>query len=590
LNGKFAWQRTHYCGELGLAHVGETVVLTGWVQKRRDLGGLIFIDLRDRTGLVQLTLDPEQAPAAFAAGEAIRSEYVIACRGTVQQRPEGGANPQLATGAIEVHIHDLEVLNSAKTPPFYIQPDVDADESLRFRYRYLDLRRPDLQQAMIKRHKLAAAVRNYLDANGFIEIETPILTKSTPEGARDYLVPSRVTPGSFYALPQSPQLFKQLLMVAGFDRYYQLARCFRDEDLRADRQPEFTQIDVEMSFVGEEDVLAMTEGMVQHVCQQVLGLEADTIEFPRMTYKEAMDRYGSDKPDIRFGLELVDVTDIAQQSDFRVFAAAPAVKALNAPGAGSRFSRKDIDKLTEYVTRYGAKGLAWMVVEETGVRSPIGKFFVETLLEKLIEKLGARPGDLLLFVADEADVAATALGALRLRLGELLELIPENTYSFLWVTDFPLLEWDSDAQRFVARHHPFTAPKDEDIAILANDPASVRAKAYDLVLNGVELGGGSIRIHRRDVQEQMFKAIGLDLSVAYEQFGFLLEAFEYGTPPHGGIALGLDRFAMLLADRPSIRDVIAFPKTTSATDLMTLAPSPVAPDQLSELGIRLERQ
>ncbi|HHW99177.1 MAG TPA: aspartate--tRNA ligase, partial [Firmicutes bacterium] len=450
MSKQFAWQRTHYCGELRSNHVGQEVVLLGWVQKRRDLGGLIFIDLRDRSGIVQLTLDPQQAPTAFKAAEEVRGEYVLACRGRVAPRPEGGANLQMATGEVEVHLTDLEVLNRAKTPPFYIQPDLDADETLRLKYRYLDLRRPDLQQALIMRHKIAAAVRSFLNTNDFLEIETPILTKSTPEGARDYLVPSRVTPGGFYALPQSPQLFKQLLMVSGFDRYYQLARCFRDEDLRADRQPEFTQIDVEMSFVGEADVQRLTEGMIRHVCSEVLGMDGESIEFPHLSYDEAMARYGSDKPDIRFGMELVDVTAVAKESEFKVFQGAPCVKALNAKGAAKRFSRKDIDKLTEYVGRYGAKGLAWMAIEAEGVRSPIGKFFTDETLTKLKTLLVAEPDDLLLFVAADPVVVAASLGALRLHLAELLQLIPADTYSFLWVTDFPLLEWDAEEERYVA--------------------------------------------------------------------------------------------------------------------------------------------
>lgn len=576
-------------GHITEAMLGSRIKLSGWVAKRRDLGGLIFVDLRDVSGVVQLVISPENSEA-FSRGETLRGEYVVEAFGLVRQRPVEGINKNMKTGTMEVQVDELQVLNQAKTPPFYIQPDSDADESLRLKYRYLDLRRPDLQSALMLRHRVALQVRQYLDGESFLEIETPQLTRSTPEGARDYVVPSRVNPGLFYALPQSPQLFKQLLMIAGYDRYFQLARCFRDEDLRADRQPEFTQIDIEMSFVNEDDVKTLTEGMMRTVMSQCLGIDPESLEFNAMTYAEAMDRYGSDKPDIRFGMTITDVSELVEACDFKVFTqncqSGGTVRAINAGGCGG-FSRKEIDGLAAFAANYGAKGLAWIAVEKEGVRSPIAKFLSPDVLAALILRLGATEGDLLLFVADSLKTVSASLGALRLHLGERLGLMKPDEYRFLWVTEFPLLEWDDDAQRFVACHHPFTAPLVEDMEKLANAPGECRARAYDLVLNGVELGGGSIRIHRREQQQQMFATLGLSEEEAQEKFGFLLEALEYGTPPHGGIALGLDRLVMLLAGKDSIRDCIAFPKTTSAADLMTLAPNTVPERLLQDLKITL---
>ena len=585
-------KRTHYCGKLSLDNDGAEVVVMGWVQRRRDHGGLIFVDLRDRTGIVQVVFSPDKGANIFQMAEKLRNEYVVAVKAKVSPRPEGTVNENLATGAIELYADHLEILNEAKTPPFYIAENVDVDEAVRLRYRYLDLRRPDMQRTFILRHKTAKAIRDYLDGQGFLEIETPMLTGSTPEGARDYLVPSRLHPGEFFALPQSPQLFKQILMIAGMDKYFQIVKCFRDEDLRADRQPEFTQLDMEMSFVDVEDVLELIEGMVAHLFATTIGVEVQT-PFKKLTYAEAMDVYGSDKPDLRFDMKLVNVAPLVAQSQFQVFTKVleqgGQVKGINAVGCGE-FSRKDIDDLTKFVGIYGAKGLAWMIVTEEGVKSAITKFFTEEQLKELVTLMNAKPGDLLLFVADKPQVVADALGQLRVHLAKRLNLIDTNVYSFCWVVDFPLLEYDDEDQRWVAIHHPFTAPKTEDLPLLETDPGKVRAKAYDLALNGVELGGGSIRIHQRHVQEQIFSLLGLGPEESKEKFGFLLDAFEYGTPPHGGIAFGLDRMIMLMTGLDNIRDVIAFPKTQSATCMMTQAPTPVTQKQLKELHLRLKEK
>jgi len=585
-------KRTNMCGELRKSHAGRKVVLMGWVHRRRDHGGLIFIDLRDKTGLVQIVFSPEVNKEAYEKADSVRGEFVLAVVGQVRERPEGTVNKNLETGEIEVYATEMRVLSDAKTPPFTISEAEDVEEAVRLKYRYLDLRRPELQGVFALRHRVIKSIRDFLDRAGFLEIETPMLTRSTPEGARDYLVPSRLHHGEFYALPQSPQIFKQLLMVAGFDRYFQIVRCFRDEDLRADRQPEFTQLDMEMSFVDEEDVMGIVEGLICHVFYENLGLTLKT-PFPRISYEEAMARYGTDSPDIRFGLELVDITDIAAVSDFRVFSKTVKeggeVKGINAKGCGD-YSRREIDELTDFVATYGAKGLAWMSISAGGVKSPIAKFFTEDQLSDILDKMAAKPGDLLLFVADKPSIVAEALGSLRLELARRRNLLDKNEFKFIWVTEFPLAEYDEEERRWDPNHHPFTSPREQDLEFLDSDPARVKARAYDLILNGVEIGGGSIRINSRDIQQRVFGMLGLSQEEVKEKFGFMLEAFEYGVPPHGGIAFGLDRMVMLMAGKESIRDCIAFPKTQSATCLMTRAPSAVSEKQLRELGIRVANE
>lgn len=585
------YRRTHYCGQLRKEHIGQRVSLNGWVNRRRDHGGVIFIDLRDRTGLVQIVFNPNVVDeATFAAAEKLRSEYVINVLGEVRARLEGNANPNLATGEIEVFVDELHVLNEASTPPFAIDGKVNVDEAVRLKYRYLDLRREEMQSIFSLRHRVMQIARRYLDEQGFWEVETPMLIASTPEGARDFLVPSRLYPGKFYALPQSPQMFKQLLMISGFDRYFQIARCLRDEDPRADRQPEFTQIDAEMSFVDQEDVMGVIEGLVAALFKEVKGIDVST-PFPRMLYMDAMNRFGSDKPDTRFGLELTDVSEVVAHSGFGVFANTVAqggnVKGINAKGCGATFARREIDELVELAGKFGAKGLVWMVVTEDGAKGSVVKFFTPEELSALIAAMQGEPGDLLLFVADKWKVCCDVLGRIRLFLGNKLNLIDHSKYNLLWVVEWPLFEYNEKEGRWDSAHHPFTAPLDEDLDLLESDPGKVRAKAYDIVLNGYEVGGGSIRIHDRSVQEKVFRVLGLAEEQIKQRFGFFLEAFEYGTPPHGGIALGLDRWIMLFTGRDNIRDVIAFPKTASALDLMCEAPSKVDPQQLEELGIRL---
>ncbi|MHB1296411.1 MAG: aspartate--tRNA ligase [Anaerolineae bacterium] len=584
--------KTHTCGQLRAADAGQEVSLAGWVHRRRDHGNLIFVDLRDRWGLTQVICDPTTAPEAHEAMSRVRTEYVLRVRGHVRPRPDGLSNPNLPTGEIEVVAHEVEVLNEAKTPVFYINnDDAEIDEALRLRYRYLDLRRERMQRNIILRHNVVRFIRDYMANQGFIEIETPILIKSTPEGARDYVVPSRLHEGKFYALPQSPQQLKQLLMVSGFERYFQIARCFRDEDQRADRQPEFTQLDVEMSFVDREDLIQLTEGLFTALVPTVSDKRLLYTPFPRFTYQEAMERYGSDKPDIRFGMPLTDLSDLVAHSDFRVFSGAiesgGQVKAILASGCAD-YTRRQIDELTAFAQGYGAKGLAWITVREEGVRSSVAKFLSETEMQAILQRMEAKPGDLVLIVADSARVVAETLGQLRLEMGRRLNLMDDGVLGFAWITDFPLLEWNDEEQRYTAVHHPFTAALDEDLPMLETDPGKVRAKAYDVVANGYEVGGGSIRIHRKDVQDRMFRAIGMSEQEARYQFGHLLEAFEFGAPPHGGIAPGIDRLVMLLAGEKNIREVMAFPKTQSAVDLMTNAPSTISPKQLRELHIKLD--
>jgi aspartyl-tRNA synthetase len=584
--------RTHTCGELRAQHVGQTITLCGWVDTYRDHQGVLFVDLRDRYGKAQVVISPESGKEKLELSKSVRCEWVLQVTGKVARRPEGATNPKLATGEIEVRVEKLTILNRAATPPFLPTAADQPGEDLRLKYRFLDLRRPEAQRILILRNRIIKSMRDYFDEHGFIDVETPVLGRSTPEGARDYLVPSRIQHGTFYALPQSPQLYKQILMVAGFDRYVQVARCFRDEDLRADRQPEFTQLDMEMSFVQADDVIGIIDGLVANLAKDILGLEVK-LPLPRMTYDEAMERFGHDAPDLRYGMELVDVTDLAKETEFRVFRGAAdsgqRVRAINASGAAAKYSRKDIDELTTWVCQVsGAKGMAWFKIEDSGtLASPIAKNFSPELIAKISQRLQAKPDDFLLFIADSYDITCKALHNLRKRLGEELKLYDPGTMNFSWVVEFPMFAWDDESKSWAAMHHPFTAPRPQDAELLKSEPGKCRAQAYDLVINGSEAGGGTIRIHDQELQQQVFELLGINRQTARERFGFLLDALQFGAPPHGGIALGIDRFVMLFGFLNNIRDCIAFPKTQKATDLMTEAPNVVDAKQLRELGIKI---
>ena len=584
------WKRTCLCAELGEKDVSKEVTIMGWAQRRRDLGSLIFVDLRDRSGLIQIVFDSSKGKELFEKAEKIRNEFVLAVKGTVVLRDKDTVNPNLSTGTIEVKVDELKILSESKTPPFAIEDGTSVQDSVKLKYRYLDLRRPSMQNNLIMRHKISAVTREFLNTEGFLELETPILGKSTPEGARDYLVPSRVHPGKFYALPQSPQQFKQIFMISGLDKYYQIARCFRDEDLRADRQPEFTQIDLEMSFVEEDDVMDVAERMIAKIFKETIGVDVP-LPLKRMKYNEAMERFGSDKPDTRFGLELKNVSDLLKDSSFNVFSGVikkgGSVRAVNAKGCANILARRDIDALVDYVKIYKAKGMAWITITEDGLKSPITKFLTEQEISGIIERLEGKPGDILFFIADRDDIVFDSLGHLRLKLAEKLGLIDDSVYNLLFVTEFPLFEYDYETKSYSPKHHPFTSPRDEDLDIVESDPGKAYAKAYDMVLNGMELGGGSIRIHSVETQKRMFRVLGHTDETIKERFGFLIDAFEYGAPPHGGLAFGLDRIAMILTGSKSIRDVIAFPKVQNASCLMTEAPSDVEKGQLDELSIKV---